>query len=777
MDNFYSFAVVKVMLPKRIEKFYLFGIKSIVFLIPVLPFYVSQSMVFPYVTGKNFAFRILVELAAVLWVGLITFNKEYCPKNSTMLLVVLAFVFVVGLSDLFGINSYNSFWSNYERMDGYITILHLTFYFLIIRSIFKTKRDWIIFLNIFVITGFLVSLYALLQELNVLPLAKHYEAGVPRVYSTIGSPPLLASYLLFIVFIGVILVVNTQKVYLGYCYVFFIIVNAIAIYYTRTRGAFLSVIGGSIFLGLLYAVRRTKTKREQFVKRNLLIVVGLFIILLAFFWPVREADVQKNRPFSRFVSMLNDPSAQSRLKTWQAAWKGIKERPILGWGQENFTSIYTVIPVPSPFSRFFPFTFSEPLWTDRAHNIILEWLINAGGIGISLYFGIFYLAFRNTRRAIRKNFITEANGVTIIVALFVYFTQNLFIFDTINTYIIFFTLLSYIDNFTYTDKEMSFVVSINSLKIKQHIVITLFTVIVFSFINYYINYKPIKEAQISNQISNYYPEHSSFITLLGGIKKALSFKTFGDTDVRIRMAIIADNILKYKLFHDKGALMFLQFATEELRKLVILNPHNLSYRLYLIDIYNSISFYEPSFVYKTENLIKNFIQFSPKNQWMVYFYQADNFVLKKDYENALLTIKKAVELAPQKDTVQLRLALAGILTSREDIVDIALNNVRKIRKTKNPEITKGLVSLLLIDELQLLAQTSMEVKNFKRSIGFYKEILSISPNEAKYHFDIAKIYFLMGDEINTKKEAEKSVEIDPLAYSEDAKKLIDSLKK
>src|SRR4030067_1294647 len=161
-----------MMSSKRIENFYLWSIKILILLISFLPLYVSSSMVFPYITGKNFAFRILVEFAAVLWLGLTILSKEYYPRNSTILLVVLIFIFVVGLADLFGINPYNSFWSNYERMEGYINILHLALYFLIIKSVFRTRKDWMIFFNLLVIVGLLVSIYALFQRFDVLPWVK-----------------------------------------------------------------------------------------------------------------------------------------------------------------------------------------------------------------------------------------------------------------------------------------------------------------------------------------------------------------------------------------------------------------------------------------------------------------------------------------------------------------------------------------------------------------------------------------------------------------------------
>jgi O-antigen ligase len=757
---------------QKLKNFYIWGIKILIFLIPFLPLYVSPSMVFEYITGRNFAFRIITELAVVLWLGLITLNKEYRPKTSTMLLVVLIFTFVVGLADLLGVNPYNSFWSSYERMEGYITILHLVLYFLVIKSVLKTKKEWMFFFNLFVIASVLVSLYALFQKFNILSWVKEYESSAFRVYSTIGSPTFLASYLLFTIFIGLILTVNTRKFYLKGLYIFIILINYLVIYYTGTRGAVLASITGAVLFSFFYLFRKEKTPKDQFIKKLVIPVLGIFIILSILFWPVRGSNIQKDKSLSHYLSILEYPSVQYRFWIWQAAWAGIKERPFLGWGQENFTSIYTAVLVPFPFYFFSPFIYSAPLWTDRAHNIILDWLINAGVIGLFSYLAIFFSAFYVIRRSINKYLITKSEGFIIFTAFIVYFTQNLFIFDSINTYIFFFTLLAYVDKLDYKSENSCYFI-LKKSKIAA-IVFTIIALLVFFVCTYFVNYKPIKQAQISNKINSYDLKSTSFLTLLGDFKRALSFKTFGDTELRVRMAEICEKIFRYKLYKDSGAMIFLQSSIEEIEKLVVSNPHNLSYWLYLIDICNKISFYEPSFISITEDLIKKFISLSPENQWMVSFMQADNFVLKKDYENAFLTIKKAAKLAPQSDTIQLRLALAGILTSREDVIDSALDIVKKIRKKRNENIANDKANLLSIDELILLARTCIEVKNIKRAQEFLKDAVSIAPDEARYHFEIAEIYLAIGDKTNAIKEAKKAAKLDPTRYSEKTKDLIDS---
>ena len=81
-------------------------------IVPFLAFYVAgfgvniewNSMLFPYITGKNFAFRILVEVAAAAWLMLMILNKDYRPKKSIILWVYSAFISILLLADIFSVN-------------------------------------------------------------------------------------------------------------------------------------------------------------------------------------------------------------------------------------------------------------------------------------------------------------------------------------------------------------------------------------------------------------------------------------------------------------------------------------------------------------------------------------------------------------------------------------------------------------------------------------------------------------------------------------------------
>src|SRR5688572_14827432 len=94
-----------------------------IFLIPFVPLIISPSLFFPFITGKNFAFRIIVEIIFFAWLILALRDSAYRPKVSWISYALLFFLAVVGIADIFSENAFKSFWSNFERMEGYVTLL------------------------------------------------------------------------------------------------------------------------------------------------------------------------------------------------------------------------------------------------------------------------------------------------------------------------------------------------------------------------------------------------------------------------------------------------------------------------------------------------------------------------------------------------------------------------------------------------------------------------------------------------------------------------------
>src|SRR3989344_9346292 len=112
----------------------LFGIALVPFVIadgfsPTSFFF--PNLLFPFITGKIFLFRIIVEIIFGAWLLLVLFDKKYLPKASFLLWALLIFLASIAVADMLSVNPAKSIWSNYERMEGLVTHIHLFLYFIV----------------------------------------------------------------------------------------------------------------------------------------------------------------------------------------------------------------------------------------------------------------------------------------------------------------------------------------------------------------------------------------------------------------------------------------------------------------------------------------------------------------------------------------------------------------------------------------------------------------------------------------------------------------------
>src|SRR3989344_3539067 len=169
------------------------GAISGLFLTLIIPFVISTSMFFPFITGKNFLFRILVELLFGVWVLLALKDPAYRPRFSWLFAALVLFVAWMGVATFFSIDPVKSFWSNFERMEGYVTILHLFLYFIAAFAILHAQKLWTRFFEYSVIASAAMGVYAICQAAGIIPV----DQGGVRLDGTLGNATYFAAYLLF----------------------------------------------------------------------------------------------------------------------------------------------------------------------------------------------------------------------------------------------------------------------------------------------------------------------------------------------------------------------------------------------------------------------------------------------------------------------------------------------------------------------------------------------------------------------------------------------------
>src|SRR3989344_5227538 len=405
-----------------------------VFALPFIVFIVAQTLFFPFITGKNFTFRIIVEIITGAWLALALTNPSYRPKRSWLLGAFALFVLVVALADVFGVYPSKSFWSNYERMDGWVTLAHLLAYFIAASSILNTEKLWKAFWHVSLAVSAMVGLYGLLQVAGIVSLNPGFSS-VYRIDATFGNPIYLAVYMLFHIGIAAILWTRAWHTRarglrsLSILYGSIIALDTLILFLTGTRGTMLGLIGGVVLSVLLVALTSRESRRI-----TISMFVGVVVLGGAFFLVREQAWVQKVSFLQRLATIsLDDSTTRARFMNWGMAWEGFKERPLLGWGQENYAIV---------FDKYYnPRMYGQEQWFDRVHNVVFDWLVAAGILGLLSYLSLFAFALITLWKS--DAFISYERSI-LTGLLAAYFFHNLFVFDNISSYLLFATVLAYI---------------------------------------------------------------------------------------------------------------------------------------------------------------------------------------------------------------------------------------------------------------------------------------------------------------------------------------------
>lgn len=653
----------------------------------------------------------------MLWIGLVVLHKEYRPRLTPILLSVVFFLFIIGIANLFGADPYNSFWSKLERMEGYLMLLHLSAYFLMLTTVLRNKKDWLLFFNVFVIVGLLGGVYGVLQILGV---KEAIQGGDTRIDGTIGNPTYFAIYISLIIALALILFFNAQKLIWKLAYGVAAAFLFIVLLFTASRGAAFAVaISVPLFL-ILYLIffKNDQSEREKIYKK---IAVGLliFAVLAPFlFWLVRDAQFIQNSPvFSRLASFsLGEKTIKARFILWGMALKAFQENPILGWGQENF--IYA-------FSKYYdPRLYDQEPWFDRPHNILFEWLVDGGLLGLFSYLLIFGFFFWGIKELLARKLIYKKEALVLISGSVAYLIQNFFVFDNFNTYIIFFGLLGYIntlltaksdENLAETDQRTK-MISLGSSTLG---------LLVMVLIIYFVNVKPIRAAQgiIGALQATIIPTDSIGATL-AEFRKTFGYKTFAEAETLEQLNRVAVLLVNRSGIENDRKIAFVQYVFDQTEEYLQEHPQNIRLHLILADLYQRINSVNAGLIFKARDHLKAALDLSPKKQ-QILFVLADNYSRTNEVEKMLELLERAAKADPYQHEAHVNVAIAGILTGRDDIVQAAISNLDALRKVKFDKRHPDYAIWLYVTDLSKIGNVYFRRGNQVQASAIYEQMLAV----------------------------------------------------
>lgn len=608
-----------------------------IYAVLIIPFIVGNSMFFPYITGKAFTFRIIAEIIFGLWLILIIKDDEFRPKWSWVLGAAGIFTFILLIADINAVAPFKAFWSNFERMEGWVTFIHLLMYFAVLGSMLNTEKLWLWFLRTNILAGVALALISIDSATEV------------RFSGPLGNPIYISVYFLFVFFFTLILLykdvlakklddwISFKKVFANFLFYIYLIVSGLSFFvvYRTSRGALLGAIGG-IFVGAIIIAIFEKEKKviKHIAIGGVLTVIAVVIIFIS----VRNTEYVKSNPtLSRFADISwSNVNGQARQLVWPMAIKGFQEKPILGWGQDGFNYVFN--------KNYVPAMYGQESWFDRAHNAPLDFLVAGGILGFISYFGLFISAlyllwFRKNNLS-----ITERSLLTGLFAGYLF--QAIFVFDNLVSYIMFFTVLAYVHSRAVEDDESKpafmFISGFIEDKEYQNYILIPAVVILTSVGVYFIN--------IPGIVANKTLIQALQLTQAGRVeeginafKSALVNNSMGQAEIREQLLSLTPSVLRTEGIDQKTKQEFLNLTLNEIDNQIAMVPDDARYYILMGSLLNNIGNPEQAIVYT-----KKAIELSPLKQAMRFELIQSLYSLGKSTE-AMAEAKAAYELDTRYD--------------------------------------------------------------------------------------------------------------------------------
>jgi O-antigen ligase len=382
------------------------------------------------------------------------------------------YVLVALAAAMAGVSFQHSFWSDYRRMGGVFDLAHWFAFVVVLVNVFRSRRHWWWLLNANLGVSLVVALMGLYQHFNVtgLDAVLWYLRPMDRLDISFGNPTYVGAYMLVNSLIAVAMLVSSSErvaqplgrpvsrrrarsrpeesrypASLAPWRVFWVSVLLLDLWVlvlSGTRGALFGLLVGVFVAGVGYVLWGDR-RRWRIVAGALMAGALLFVLLLP---TVRTTGVFRsladNNTLVERVDKLaergvEDRSLRARIITATTGLDAFMQRPILGWGPENFAMAFDR----HAETRTLPKGSST--LADQAHNKPIEELVTKGMLGLAAYLlllgRVSWVVVRSVRNDRQERWFAMLMGS----ATAAYFVQNLFLFDTPGTFLQFILLLAW----------------------------------------------------------------------------------------------------------------------------------------------------------------------------------------------------------------------------------------------------------------------------------------------------------------------------------------------
>lgn len=373
------------------------GIALICAKVALVPLVFDQAFDWSFVVSKALLSHALAyALAGVIAGLLIRFGRSFLVW-SWLHVPVLAFLVVNVAATALAVDPVLALYGTHARMLGLGTIADWVVLYAALVLLVRTRADAVAVLGSAIAASMLVLVYELVQLAGKDPFRWNMDTAA-RPFSTIGQPTSLAQYLTTLAF-GVagfaLLVKGLSRRLRGALLVYSAVLLA-ATAANGTRSALLGIATGSALLVVLIWV--TYSGRRALLVGMLGLSFAAAALTLVFVPSLLGArlasTIELLQTEDSGVDLVDrlEPYGSDRFALYQIAFRIVRERPLLGYGPDNFAA---GVPEHRP-ERAHP-TIQQGV-PSSGHSWIVYVATSSGLLGLATFIAIVVIAFALTLR-------------------------------------------------------------------------------------------------------------------------------------------------------------------------------------------------------------------------------------------------------------------------------------------------------------------------------------------------------------------------------------------
>ena len=336
-------------------------------------------------------------------------DKKITLPKGPIIYTFLIFLAFQALSAFFSIDKFTSIYGYPTRLNGGL-ISQFTYFVIFVCALINIDRVKSQMLIVTcVLTALAVSLWGIPSHFgydpNCLVLTGQLTSGcwqaefqpTLRIFSTLGQPNWLASYLVLIFPLSLALLISGKRALPKTIYIVCAVAIFLAFIFTNSRSGLAGMAAAIIIFAALLG--------RRFIGRHIkiLLPVGAVVVLISLVFGATLLARLKEIPSGQ--AQGGTETSRIREIVWQGAVQVFLKNPIVGTGPETFAYSYQKVR-PQAHNQTTEWNF----FYNKAHNEFLNYLANIGVIGLLLYLTLLFVALQNIFRVQRKTSVIPAKA-------------------------------------------------------------------------------------------------------------------------------------------------------------------------------------------------------------------------------------------------------------------------------------------------------------------------------------------------------------------------------